>query len=72
MLVRHGVDPVCGVLLWWILVTLQLDGLSVSGMLGAVTRIDRMVSMFQYAIVLCVHPSKEAVVKLQRHIAESG
>ena len=50
----------------------KLEDLVAEKMLGAASRLDRMVNMFQHAIVVCIKPSPEAMRRLQRHLAEAG
>lgn len=41
-------------------------------MLNVAGRIDRMVKMFEHAIIVCVNPQAEGLWRLQGHLKEAG
>jgi len=51
---------------------LFLEDLQPTRLLSAVARLDRMVAMFEHAVVVMLRPSPEGVIRLQQHLAESG
>lgn len=51
---------------------LFLEDLTSQRLLSSVTRLDRMVTMFEHAIVVLLRPAPEGLIRFQRHLAESG
>ena len=50
----------------------QLETLSERSLLGAVQRLDKMVTMFEHAVVICICPSFDGLWRLQGHLSEAG